>query len=410
MPDTNIPTTRALVAAPQMGLRPQNFAELERLAQWAANSGAFRNYNNKVADAFIAMQMGSELGLGPIQSLSSIAVINGNAGVYGDALIGLCWQSPHCEDIIEKLEGAGEDRVAVCTAKRRGASTANTRRSSVADARRAKLWQDNPTVTRTSKSGGSYEADAGVWYSYPERMLQMRARSWCLRDTFPDVLRGIGSAEELIDTFQGTTIDGTATDLPPAPPQSAPQSEPAQQPPPSQPAQPATAAADNGTADTAGKWKTGLEIALKTVASQDDLNLMINRDSFTGWRAKATPQQEEEIARMIATRRAELMAQAAAAAETAKATVAGRMLDNFDQGEAQRKADQPPLDEPPPVVMDPAAVLLTALSVPTTVEHLTALWMSRDFAGTLGMLGAPDHERVKSAYEARLATLAGSGA
>jgi len=40
----------------------------------------------------------------------------------------------------------------------------------------------------------------GPWQQYPDRMLQARARSFALRDTFPDVLLGLSmSAEELGD-------------------------------------------------------------------------------------------------------------------------------------------------------------------------------------------------------------------
>jgi hypothetical protein len=34
---------------------------------------------------------------------------------------------------------------------------------------------------------------------YPNRMLQLRARSFALRDAFPDALKGIGIAEEVRD-------------------------------------------------------------------------------------------------------------------------------------------------------------------------------------------------------------------
>jgi hypothetical protein len=57
-----------------------------------------------------------------------------------------------------------------------------TRSFSVADAKKASLW-----------------GKAGPWSNYPKRMLQMRARSWALRDAFPDVLRGIGIKEEQHD-------------------------------------------------------------------------------------------------------------------------------------------------------------------------------------------------------------------
>jgi hypothetical protein len=42
-------------------------------------------------------------------------------------------------------------------------------------------------------------AKGGVWNQYPERMLKLRARGFCLRDAFPDALKGIKSREEVED-------------------------------------------------------------------------------------------------------------------------------------------------------------------------------------------------------------------
>jgi hypothetical protein len=39
----------------------------------------------------------------------------------------------------------------------------------------------------------------GPWTNYPKRMRQMRARGFAVRDVFPDVLKGIPVAEELMD-------------------------------------------------------------------------------------------------------------------------------------------------------------------------------------------------------------------
>jgi len=38
-----------------------------------------------------------------------------------------------------------------------------------------------------------------TWSKYPRRMLFQRARGWALRDAYPDVLRGISIAEEVMD-------------------------------------------------------------------------------------------------------------------------------------------------------------------------------------------------------------------
>lgn len=182
-------------------LRPASFSELAQFANMAAKSAmvppAFRN---KPEDIMLAIQMGSELGLAPMQSLQNVAVINNRPSVWGDALIGLCRASSVCEDIAEKIEGTGDDMVAICVAKRRGASPV-VARFGVADAKRAGLW-----------------GKAGPWTQYPQRMLQMRARGFALRDAFPDLLKGIITAEEAQDTPPATAFTGTTIDATPEPP------------------------------------------------------------------------------------------------------------------------------------------------------------------------------------------------
>lgn len=192
-------------------LRPSNFSELATFAQMAAKSSMVpQAYRGKAEDIMLAVQLGSELGLAPMQAIQNVAVIQGRPSVWGDALIGLCRASSVCEDIAEKIEGDGDNAVAICTAKRRN-STPVTVRFSVADAKRAGLW-----------------GKVGPWQQYPLRMLQMRARGFALRDAFPDLLKGIITAEEAQDiptekrdTFTGPTLEATAVvvETPPQPQQ-----------------------------------------------------------------------------------------------------------------------------------------------------------------------------------------------
>jgi hypothetical protein len=187
----------AKVAAQPVVLRPQNLTELTQFAQMAARSSMVpRDYIGKPENVMVAIQMGSEIGLAPMQALQNISVISGRPAVWGDAMLGLCRQSPLCEDIEERTEGEGDRLVAICNAKRVGKKPVEGR-FSVDDAKKAGLWNK-----------------AGPWQQYPKRMLQMRARGFALRDAFPDVLRGLVSAEEAsdmpaADTFTGPTIEAT---------------------------------------------------------------------------------------------------------------------------------------------------------------------------------------------------------
>lgn len=131
---------------------------------------------------FIAIQHGAELGLAPMQSLHSIAVINKRATVYGDAIPGLLLASGLLEDIQEYFETANGQDIAVCRLKRKGIATSIEATFSEDDAKKAGLW-----------------GKAGPWQNYPRRMLKMRARSWAARDGFADVLRGLAVREEVLD-------------------------------------------------------------------------------------------------------------------------------------------------------------------------------------------------------------------
>jgi hypothetical protein len=204
----NVPASSTPVATPptppaaQSTLAPANFGELVEFAAIAARSQLVpKDYRGRPEDILLAVQLGSEVGLRPMQSLQNIAVINGRPTVWGDALPGLCKASPVYEDLVETWEREDDPDflIAVCTAKRHG-STPVTARFSVMDAKRAGLW-----------------SKPGPWQTYPRRMLQMRARSFALRDAFPDVLKGLISVEEAQDLPAPTTRPPPAPTIDAAP-------------------------------------------------------------------------------------------------------------------------------------------------------------------------------------------------
>jgi hypothetical protein len=136
-------------------------------------------YKNKPGDVLICMQWGAELKLPPLQALQNIAVVNGKACVYGDALVAVCRRSPDWEYMKEEYNAI--DNSYTCIAKRRN-EPEYVATFSEADAKTAKLW---------GKGGG--------WQNYPKRMLQWRARGFALRDAYPDLLRGMITKEEAED-------------------------------------------------------------------------------------------------------------------------------------------------------------------------------------------------------------------
>jgi len=154
-----------------------------KFSETVANSDfAPKDFRGKPASCMLAIQCGAEIGLAPLQSLQSIAVVNGRPAVYGDAALAVVKASHVCEYVTEACDGDGEQMVATCTAQRRGYPQPTVVKFSVADAKKAGLW-----------------GKSGPWSQYPRRMLQMRARGFALRDAFPDVLKGLVTAEEAQD-------------------------------------------------------------------------------------------------------------------------------------------------------------------------------------------------------------------
>jgi hypothetical protein len=175
---TEISTQRAAT-----GLALQTFDDAMRFASLVSKSDfAPKDFKGKPESCLLAIQHGSEVGLSPMQSLQSIAVINGRPTIWGDAALALVQSSPVCEYVREYMEGEGDNLTAVCEAKRRGYPAPTTVRFSVVDAKRAGL-----------------AGKAGPWSQYPARMLALRARGFALRNAFADALRGLITAEEAQD-------------------------------------------------------------------------------------------------------------------------------------------------------------------------------------------------------------------
>lgn len=165
------------------GFAPATLTEAIQFSDMLASSSMVpKAYQGKPQDILVCVQWGYEMGLAPMQALQNIAVINGKPSVYGDAAMALVQASSVCEDVEEYFEGEGTTNpVAVCVAKRKGRKPV-TAKFSVEDAKRAGLW-----------------GKQGPWQAYPKRMMQMRARGFALRDAFPDVLKGLITAEEAQD-------------------------------------------------------------------------------------------------------------------------------------------------------------------------------------------------------------------
>jgi hypothetical protein len=177
---------KELITQGGFSLVPQNMNEALEFATLIAKSDMVpKDYKNNPGNVIVAVQMGLDLGLSPMQSLQNIAVINGRPCVWGDSQLAIVKAHPECMDVVESYDEI--KKIATCIVTRKG-QTPVKRTFSDEDANRAGLLNK-----------------PGPWKQYPQRMMQMRARSFALRDSFPDALKGISQAEEVQDIPEKTT-------------------------------------------------------------------------------------------------------------------------------------------------------------------------------------------------------------
>lgn len=159
----------------KLALEPNSFEGALRAASVVAKAGVC---GVKTAEeALIRMATGRELGLGFMQSMRLIFVVNGRPGLDASLMLALCLQSPICEKF-ECTETTGTS--ATFVAKRRGQSEKRLTWT-IEQAKQAKL------------------TDKDNWKNYPDAMNRARCIAALARLVFPDVVAGLYTRDELED-------------------------------------------------------------------------------------------------------------------------------------------------------------------------------------------------------------------
>lgn len=208
---------------------PANWQEITAIAgaicraRMAPKSYCDRDGNPFPDKVAVAIMHGMEVGLTPMASLQSLAVINGMPGLYGDGLMAVVRASGQLEDLQEGLEvdDQGKPTIAWCKVKRKGEAS----------------WKER-TLTYVECQRAGWTNKDGPWKLTPGRMMTVRVRGWLLRDMFADVLRGLHSAEELQDTMIDITPPGGAAQEVPTEPNKSDYVEKPKDPPPASPKPP----------------------------------------------------------------------------------------------------------------------------------------------------------------------------
>ncbi|HET6497123.1 MAG TPA: hypothetical protein VM285_17455 [Polyangia bacterium] len=174
---------RVTTATPGL-LAPQNIEELFKFAEITSRSALVpEQYRGKPGDIVVAVQIGAELGVSPMQALANIAVINGRATIWGDLVVAIAERSGQLEYLVEEWDADSDGGTAVVRIKRRG-KPEHLETFSMTDAERAGL------------------AKKQTYQQYPQRMCGWRAKSWAIRSQFADFMKGMAIREEVEEYVQ----------------------------------------------------------------------------------------------------------------------------------------------------------------------------------------------------------------
>jgi hypothetical protein len=170
---TAIQTTQQSTLTP---FEPANLEQAMSLATTLAKSGIIPDaLRNKPADILVVLMTGRELGIGPMQAMRGIAVINGKAVIGADLMVAQCLRHPDVCQWFRLVESTGTQ--AKYSTKRAGSEPVEM------------VW----TIEQAKTAG---LAGKGPWQSHPAAMLRARASSALARAVYPDLVGGMYDHDE----------------------------------------------------------------------------------------------------------------------------------------------------------------------------------------------------------------------
>lgn len=187
----------SVALAPSGAVQLNTLDEALRFCKWAVESGLLPNGIKTVAQAFVILQKGAELGFSPMASFEFIYPVNGRPRLMPAGALAKVKSSGLLADYDERTEGEGETLQAIVTSLRKGAQRPMATVFTWQDAKRAGLiGKDN-------------------WKNWPKRMVLARARGFNLQDNFTDLLGGL-QVRETFDLDASEVIDVNPARMPPA--------------------------------------------------------------------------------------------------------------------------------------------------------------------------------------------------
>lgn len=167
---------------------PVNYEMMWKVSQRVTNTPFVPKALQGKPEAVLACILyGAEMGIGPMQSLNSIHVIEGRAAMSPELMRAMVARHGHRIDVIENSNTACEMK-----GVRNDTGGSATVRWTMEDAKLAGL------------------AGKNNWKTYPRAMLMARCTSELCRILFPDIIAGLSYTPEEIASIEGVEIEEAA--------------------------------------------------------------------------------------------------------------------------------------------------------------------------------------------------------
>ena len=172
--------------------------ELQKRQLEAICNGGFLPKGCTKQEAFARIVVGQQLNMKPIQALNGIAMINGHPTLHSDSIPCVVMASGLVNGMKYKFTGDGDTLACTFYVRRKGIEEYQEWTYSMDDAKKAGLLT-NP-----------------VWQKHTKKMLFNRARTWCFRNTFPDVIGNVYTKDEIeYEDFETIPEKSPVDDTPP---------------------------------------------------------------------------------------------------------------------------------------------------------------------------------------------------
>lgn len=165
-----------------MFMDERGFEFAQRAAKLLAASSIIpSDFQNNVSNCTIALSMAQEMGVHPLTFMQGCYIVHGKPGIESKLAIGLLNTSGKTQGNI-RFEYSENDTVC---------------RALVKDLNGEE--HEGEASIKMAKAEGWYDKNGSKWKTMPKQMLKYRSAMFLIRGSFPEVVLGMHSADELED-------------------------------------------------------------------------------------------------------------------------------------------------------------------------------------------------------------------